>query len=107
MSEFRDQGNPHRLYRNPAIVRNYWKLVERHRITILSAVPTVLSALAAVPLDGADIFRFHPLINAKERFIEKLRAAEAAGLKEITLLPPMDHARRVFRDFATHVIARY
>lgn len=39
--------------------------------------------------------------------IEKLRTAEAAGLKEITLLPPMDHARRVFSDFAHQVIARY
>ncbi|MBX9604930.1 MAG: LLM class flavin-dependent oxidoreductase [Gammaproteobacteria bacterium] len=42
-----------------------------------------------------------------EQIIERLRAAEAAGLREVTLLPPMDHARRVFRDFATHVIARY
>ena len=39
--------------------------------------------------------------------IERLRAAEKAGLREITLLPPMDHARTVLQDFATHVIARY
>ena len=36
-----------------------------------------------------------------------VKAIEAAGLREITLLPPMDHARSVFRDFANHVIARY
>lgn len=47
------------------------------------------------------------LAGEPDEIIAKLRAAEAAGLKEITLLPPMDHARRVFRDFATHVIARY
>lgn len=47
------------------------------------------------------------LAGEPDAIIDKLRAAEAAGLREITLLPPMDHARRVFRDFATHVIARY
>ena len=47
------------------------------------------------------------LAGEPEQIIARLRAAEAAGLREITLLPPMDHARRVFRDFATHVIARY
>jgi alkanesulfonate monooxygenase SsuD/methylene tetrahydromethanopterin reductase-like flavin-dependent oxidoreductase (luciferase family) len=47
------------------------------------------------------------LVGEPEQIIEKLRLAEAAGLKEITLLPPMDHARRVFSDFATQVIARY
>lgn len=47
------------------------------------------------------------LAGEPDQIIDKLRAAESAGLKEITLLPPMDHARRVFRDFATYVIARY
>ncbi len=36
-------------------MRNYWRLVEKHRATTLSAVPTALAALANVPLDGADI----------------------------------------------------
>lgn len=44
-----------RLMRNPDVVANYWRLVERHRATILSGVPTVLAALANVPVDGADI----------------------------------------------------
>ena len=44
-----------RLMRNPEVVANYWRLIERHRATILSGVPTVLAALANVPLDGADI----------------------------------------------------
>ena len=47
------------------------------------------------------------LVGEPDEIIAKLRAAEAAGLREVTLLPPMDHARRVLRDFATHVIARY
>ena len=38
-----------------AVLRNYWRLVERHRATSLQGVPTILAALAEVPLDGADI----------------------------------------------------
>jgi fatty-acyl-CoA synthase len=42
------------LFRNPVVVRNYWRLVERHRCTLMSGVPTVLAAVAAVPVGGAD-----------------------------------------------------
>ena len=35
------------------MLRNYWRLVERHRATSLQGVPTILAALAEVPLDGA------------------------------------------------------
>ena len=43
------------LLRNADVRKNYWRLVEKYRATSLSAVPTVLAALANVPLDGADI----------------------------------------------------
>ena len=43
------------LFRNRDVIANYWRLVEKHRATTLSAVPTVLAALANVPLAGADI----------------------------------------------------
>ena len=43
------------LFRNRAVIANYWRLVEHHRVTVLSAVPTVLAALTQVPLAGADI----------------------------------------------------
>ncbi|WP_136657732.1 acyl-CoA synthetase [Nitratireductor sp. XY-223] len=43
------------LFRNPDIRANYWRLVEKYRSTSLSAVPTVLAALANVPVGGADI----------------------------------------------------
>jgi fatty-acyl-CoA synthase len=42
------------LFRNRQVITNHWRLVEHHRATLLSAVPTVLAALANVPLD-ADI----------------------------------------------------
>jgi fatty-acyl-CoA synthase len=43
------------LFRNKDVIANYWQLVQRHRVTVLSAVPTVLAALINVPLNGADI----------------------------------------------------
>lgn len=43
------------LLRNKEVMANYWRLVEKFRPTSLSAVPTVLAALANVPLAGADI----------------------------------------------------
>jgi alkanesulfonate monooxygenase SsuD/methylene tetrahydromethanopterin reductase-like flavin-dependent oxidoreductase (luciferase family) len=47
------------------------------------------------------------LVGEPDEILDQLRAAERAGLREITLLPPMDHARKVFRDFAQQVIARW
>jgi fatty-acyl-CoA synthase len=43
------------LMRNREVIANYWRLVEVHRATILSAVPTALAALANVPIADADI----------------------------------------------------
>ncbi len=42
-------------FRNPAMVRRYWKLVQRYRATRIGGVPTVVGALCDVPLDGADL----------------------------------------------------
>ncbi|WP_030691386.1 acyl-CoA synthetase [Streptomyces globisporus] len=41
-------------YREPALFKVFWKIVEHFRIATLSAVPTVYAGLARVPLD-ADI----------------------------------------------------
>ncbi len=43
------------LFRNREVMANYWRLVEKHRATVLSAVPTALAALANVPVGDADI----------------------------------------------------
>lgn len=43
------------LMRNREVIKQYWKLVEYHQITAMSAVPTVLAALAEVPVEDADI----------------------------------------------------
>jgi fatty-acyl-CoA synthase len=42
-------------WRNPAVLRNVWALVERYRPEIFSSVPTVLAASLAVPTGHADI----------------------------------------------------
>jgi fatty-acyl-CoA synthase len=41
--------------RNPNVVRDYWSLVERHKVTIAAAVPTSLAAIMNVPRDGHDL----------------------------------------------------
>lgn len=43
------------LLRNPDIRRNYWRFVEKYRVTSISAVPTILAAIAELPTDGIDI----------------------------------------------------
>lgn len=43
------------LFRNREVIANYWRLVEQYRATVVSAVPTVLAALASVPVGDADI----------------------------------------------------
>ena len=88
--------------RNREIIQNYWKLVEYHGVTVISAVPTALGALAAVPLDGADISsvifcrtgaapvpaelveRYQALFNLKVQ--ESWGMTEMAGISSIT--PP-------------------
>jgi len=41
--------------RNPDIVRNYWRIVERYNATIVGGVPTVIVAISDVPVGEADI----------------------------------------------------
>jgi len=47
------------------------------------------------------------LVGEPDEILAMLRAQQAAGLREVTLLPPLAHARRNFADFARHVIERY
>ena len=42
-------------FRDPNLIRDYWRLVYRYRVTIVAAVPTVLGALLNIPFDNADI----------------------------------------------------
>lgn len=45
--------------RNPTMVTEFWRICERHGVTIGGGVPTSIGALLEVPIDGADIARMH------------------------------------------------
>ncbi|MET9629566.1 AMP-binding protein [Lentzea sp. NPDC006480] len=80
-------------YRDPALYGEFWQLVERYRITTMSAVPTVYAVLAQCPVN-ADIssFRFAmvgaaPLPPAVRKAFEShtgVPLVEGYGLTEAT-----------------------
>ena len=90
------------LFRNREVVQNYWRLAEHHGCTLMSGVPTVLAALAGVPLNGANISRIRSVRTGAaplppelaQRFEqtfglqinESLGMTETAGLS--TVAPP-------------------
>jgi fatty-acyl-CoA synthase len=41
--------------RLPAVIANYWRIVERYQATIVSGVPTSIAALAEVPVGNSNI----------------------------------------------------
>jgi fatty-acyl-CoA synthase len=66
-------------YRDPALYRVFWKLVEHHRLTAMSAVPTVYATLAATEVN-ADISSLrHAMVGASP-----LPAAVRAGFETAT-----------------------
>ncbi|MBI2963222.1 MAG: LLM class flavin-dependent oxidoreductase [Deltaproteobacteria bacterium] len=54
-----------------------------------------------------DAIRAGCLVGTPEEIIAQLRAVEKAGVREITLWPPMDHERKVIRDFAELVMPAF
>ncbi|MBO6825848.1 MAG: AMP-binding protein [Sneathiella sp.] len=42
-------------FRTPDLIPNFWEIVDQHKVTHFSGVPTIYSALLNVPLDGADV----------------------------------------------------
>lgn len=79
-------------YRTPGLLANFWKLVERYKVTFFSAVPTIITALLDVPQRGEDIRSLNtatcgaaPLpVEIIRRFEEKtgMKIAEGYGLTE-------------------------
>lgn len=47
------------------------------------------------------------LVGEPDELIARIRLHEAAGLRELVLLPTYDQARAVFQDFSREIIARY
>jgi fatty-acyl-CoA synthase len=49
--------------RDKKFVANYWKLVERYRVTLFSGVPTTLAALVKSPPKGEDLRSFRKIAS--------------------------------------------
>jgi len=83
-----------RGWRDPALVANFWRLVERFRISFFNSVPTVFSSLLQVPQGGLDLSSLRyaacgaaPLSVESHRAFERevgVRIAEGYGLTEAT-----------------------
>lgn len=93
------------LMRNREVVRQYWQLQSRFKATLMSAAPTMLAALAEIPLEGADLSAIRycrtgtaPLSAELATRIENhcgVHAHECLGMTEMagisTIMPPGVH----------------
>jgi fatty-acyl-CoA synthase len=61
--------------RNPAFMQRYWQFVQRERVTLLAAVPTLISALLNVDPAGADIGSVRLLLTGGSPLPDELAAA--------------------------------
>ena len=89
-------------YRDQALYSHFWKVVEHYGVTTMSAVPTVYSTLAGVPVDAEiSTLRFavvgaSPLPQAvRDRFESAtgIRLMEGYGLTEATCATAMSFPR--------------
>jgi fatty-acyl-CoA synthase len=80
-------------YRDPGLYGNFWKIVEHYRVAAMSAVPTVYSRLAQVPVDAEISTLRLPIVGAaplpsavREAFAAHTgrRLVEGYGLTEAT-----------------------
>ncbi|MCR9213444.1 MAG: acyl-CoA synthetase [Proteobacteria bacterium] len=86
-------------FRDPLVIGNYWRLVEKYGITLLGAVPTMLSALLNIPIGDADISSLRVgLTGGSAAPVEVLKAIseqsgvpmmEGYGMTEVTSFTTM------------------
>jgi fatty-acyl-CoA synthase len=74
-----------RGYRDPMVMKNFYKIVEHYRAVTFSAVPTILSVLLDIPKEDADISSLRYLVcGAAPLSIELFKRFEAhSGMKII------------------------
>ena len=75
--------------RSKKFLANYWKLVERYRVSYLAGVPTTLAVLVDNPPKGEDISSFRPYTSTG-----------SAAL-------PIDTSKRIERELGVRVLASY
>ncbi len=70
-------------YRDPAIIKNFYRIVARYRANFFSAVPTVLSTLMEIPVGDADIASLqYAICGAAPLSVELFKRFEAhTGVK--------------------------
>jgi len=70
-------------YRDPSIIQNFYKIVDRYRANFFSAVPTVLAALMDVSVGDADISSLeYAICGAAPLSVEMFKRFEAhTGMK--------------------------
>jgi fatty-acyl-CoA synthase len=94
--------------RNPNVVRDWWSIVERNRVTVGGAVPTTLAAIMNVPKDGHDLSSLKTFVSGGStvpveliRRIEKeigVPVVEGYGMTEVhcySTMNPLHGERRV------------
>jgi fatty-acyl-CoA synthase len=74
--------------RNPNVVRDYWGIVERHKVTVGGAVPTTLAAIMNVPRDGHDLSSLKYFVSGGSTV-------------------PVELIRRIERELGTPVVEGY
>ena len=86
-------------FRDPLVIGNYWRLVDKYNVTVLGGVPTMMSALLNVPVGDADISTLRAgLTGGSAAPIEVLKAIseksgvpmlEGYGMTEVTCFTTM------------------
>lgn len=65
-------------YRNSTLIGNFWKVIERHKISFFSGVPTIYAGLLQVPSEGHDLSSLkYALCGAAPMPVELIRQFEA------------------------------
>ena len=64
-------------YRTPGLIKNFWKIIERHKVSFFSGVPTIYAALLEVPSQGYDLSSLkYALCGAAPMPVELIRQFE-------------------------------
>ncbi|GIZ13870.1 acyl-CoA synthetase [Pseudomonas sp. NCCP-436] len=64
-------------YRNTTLTGNFWKIIERHRVSFFSGVPTIYAGLLQVPSEGCDLSSLkYALCGAAPMPVELIRQFE-------------------------------
>lgn len=65
-------------YRNPNLIGNFWKIIERHKVSFFSGVPTIYAGLLQIPSEGHDLSSLkYALCGAAPMPVELIRQFEA------------------------------